>query len=64
MTGIEKENASKSHGGSGAVKVDAKARTLLERATPNTESTDSFPTADRINNPADNILIAQTMYFL
>lgn len=38
-TGIEKGSASKTRGGNGATSVDAKSRTLLERATPNTEST-------------------------
>ena len=37
-TGIEKESASKTRGGNGTTAVDAKSRTLLERATPNTEA--------------------------
>lgn len=51
-TGIEKESASKSHGGSGSVKVDAKARTLLERATPNTEASDAPESEPVASTPA------------
>jgi len=41
-TGIEKESTMKTRGGTGAVKIDANSRTILERATPNT-NTDKKP---------------------
>jgi len=37
-TGIEKEASANARGGADQVRTDAKSRTLLERATPNTES--------------------------
>jgi len=40
-TGIEKESASKTRGGTGGIKVDPNSRTLLERATPSTETTEA-----------------------
>jgi len=40
-TGIEKESASKTRGGTGGVKIDANSRTILERATPKTETTEA-----------------------
>ena len=43
-TGIDKEAASNTRGTTGSVKLDANSRTLLERATPNTESSDTSPT--------------------
>lgn len=39
-TGIEKDSVSKTRSGGGGVKVDANSRTMLERATPNTQPTD------------------------
>lgn len=39
-TGIEKESAFKNRGGTGSVKVDANSRTILERATPNTNASE------------------------
>lgn len=37
-TGIEKESVAKLRGGNGPTTTDAKSRTLLERATPNTDA--------------------------
>lgn len=48
-TGIEKESAQKTRGGSGALKTDGVSRTTLERATPNTQDSTQKATQEPVS---------------